>query len=154
MVLRIEIVTEELTHRPEDVVPDFPQDTRSDASWWCDDSAKSPVSYCRFLDADHEVARAKVLPKAGEYRGYTSWSCPHGGVTEIDLIEVRMDLRRSGHRYGRRAVQEICRQYGDPIVALSLDDASDAFWNALGWNAHTHPDDDEYHKCRTLFTSI
>ena len=91
---------------------------------------------------------------SGEYRGYTSWKCPVGGGTEIDLIEVRIDLRRSDRRYGRQAVEEIAHSYGHPVVAMSLDETSDGFWRSLGWASHAHPDEDGYERYRTLFTSV
>ncbi len=96
-----------------------------------------------------------MLPRSGQYLGYTSWSCPQGGATEIDLIEVRVDLGKSDHRYGRRAVDLIAQHYGPPLVAMSLDETSDPFWRSLAWTAHTHPDDNDpqYSRYRTLFTS-
>ncbi|MEV0271441.1 hypothetical protein AB0H43_21905 [Hamadaea sp. NPDC050747] len=154
MALSFEVVTESLSPRREQVIPGFVKDTRFNTSWWCSGSAKSPVSYCRFLDGDVEVARAKVFPGAGEYRGYTSWACPVDGATEIDLIEVRFDLRRSDRRYGRQAVEEIAHRYGQPVVAMSLDETSDGFWRSLAWTAHLHPDDEGHGHYRTLFTSV
>jgi hypothetical protein len=154
MAQSFEVVAESLSPRREHVYPDFETDPRFDPSWWSRGSAKSPVSYCRFWDGDEEVSRAKVLPRCGEYRGYASWNCPPGGVTEIDLIEVRVDLRRSDRRYGRHTVAQIARHYGEPVVAMSLDETSDSFWRSLGWTAHFHPDDDGYRSYRTLFSSI
>ncbi|EGD41661.1 hypothetical protein NBCG_04032 [Nocardioidaceae bacterium Broad-1] len=156
MALSLEVVTESWSAKTEHVTPDFEHDPRFDSSWWHAGSAKSPVSYCRFLDDGDEVARAKVLPRSGEYRGYTSWSCPQGGVTEIDLIEVRNDLRKTGQRYGTRAVDLIGQHFGRPIVAMSLDETSDPFWGSLAWTPHTHPDDNDpqHSRYRTLFSSI
>lgn len=153
MALSFEVVAESLSRGREHVIPPFERDPRFNSSWWSRGSAKSPVSYCRALDGDEEVARAKVLPGCGEYRGYTSWACPPGGATEIDLLEVRVDLRMSDRRYGRKTVAKIAHHYGEPVVAMSLDETSDSFWHSLGWNAHFHPDDDEYRSYRTLFTS-
>lgn len=151
MVLVLETVTESLLQRREPVYPRFVEDSRFMSDWWGSPSTKSPVSYCRLLDDGDEVGRAKILPGAGEYSGYETWSCPPGGATEIDRIEVRIDLRRSGRSYGRKLVAEIGRVYGQPVVAMSLDDTSDGFWRSLGWTAHTHPDGDGY---ATLFTSV
>ncbi len=131
------------------VFPAFGNDLRFDATWWHRGSAKSPVSYCRFLDDGEEVGRAKILPGSHSYASYTTWSCRPGGATEIDLIEIRPDLRRS--RYGRDAVDAIGQTYGQPVIAMSLDGESDLFWRSLGWHAHTHPDGGRY---RTLFTSV
>lgn len=153
MVLSLQVVVESRSLLREHVTPDFFEDPRFNPSWWSWGSAKSPVSFCRFLDGDIEVARAKVLPGCGEYGGYTSWDCPRGGATEIDLIEVRVDLRSSDSRYGRQTVAEIAQHFGEPVVAMSLDETSDGFWQALGWTAHFHPDDDSYRTYRTLFTS-
>lgn len=151
MAVMLEVVTEELSRRLERVHPRFVDDPRFKREWWHRGSAKSPVSFCRFLDDGEEVARAKILPGAGVYAGYTTWSCPAGGVTEIDLIEVRPDLRRSRKQLGRQAVDAIGRHYGHPVVAMSLDEESDLFWASIGWNAHTHPDGGRY---RVLFTSV
>ncbi len=104
------------------------------------------MSYCRILDKGEEVGRAKVLPSSQSYGGYATWACPAPGATEIDLIEVRADLRRLGRNYGRQAVQA----YGQPVIVMSLDETSDAFWRSIGWTAHTHPDGDPH---RVLFTS-
>lgn len=140
MTLVLEVVTESLSRRREHVFPEFQRDPRFNPTWWHSGSAKSPVSYCRFLHDGEEVGRAKVLPASHSYGGYTTWSCPPGGATEIDLIEIRPDLRRSPHRYGRQAVEAIGRAYGCPVIAMSLDATSDLFWEALGWTAHAHPD--------------
>ncbi|HMM94394.1 hypothetical protein [Phycicoccus sp.] len=150
MALVLEVVSESLSPRREHVFAHFEKDTRFNPTWWASGSAKSPVSYCRFLDEGEEIGRAKILPGSRAYAGYTTWSCPQAGATEIDLIEIRPDLRRSGNRYGRQAVVAIGRTYGQPVIAMSLDETSDLFWRSLGWRAHTHPDGDRY---RTLFTS-
>jgi hypothetical protein len=149
--LVLEVVTEVSVRSPRLVFPDFVEDARFDPYWWRDGSAKSPVTYCRFLDNGEEVGRAKILPGSRSYDGYTSWSCPLAGVTEIDLIEIRPDLRRTHKRYGRQAVEAIRLAYGEPVIAMSLDETSDGFWSSLGWIAHTHPDGEGY---RTLFTSV
>lgn len=149
MTLVLEVVTESASHRGEHVYPHFEDDARFDPNWWRDGSAKSPVSYCRLLDGGEEVSRAKILPGSGSYAGYTTWFCPLGGVTEIDLIEIRPDLRRSS--YGRQAVEAISRHFGEPVVAMSLDETSDIFWRSLGWTAHTHPEGIRF---RTLFSSV
>lgn len=154
MTFALQVVAESLSPRQEHVFPAYAQDPGFNPSWWQLGSAKSPVSYCQFLDDGEEVGRAKILPGAGEYYGYTSWRCPPGGATEIDLIEVRIDLQWSGRHYGRRAVEAIGLTYGQPVVALSKDDASDHFWRSLGWTCHSHPDDDEYRSYKRLFTSV
>lgn len=154
MALTFEVVAESLSPRREHVYPNFETDSRFDPSWWSTGSARSPVSYCHLFDGDEEVSRAKVLPGSGEYLGYVSWGCPPGGVTEIDLIEVRVDLRVPGRRYGQNTVAQIALHYGQPVVAMSLDETSDGFWRSLGWTAHFHPDDDDCRSYRTLFSSI
>lgn len=150
MTLPLEVVTESLSPQSEHVFTDFEKDARFNSTWWHSGSAKSPVSYCRFLDNGQEVGRAKILPGSHSYGDYTTWSCPPSGVTEIDLIEIRTDLRRSDKRYGRQAVEAIGRRYGQPIIAMSLDETSSTFWRSLGWTAHTHPVGDGN---RILFTS-
>jgi hypothetical protein len=151
MTLVLEIVAESLSPRREHVFPDYEKDARFNPTWWHSGSAKSPVSYCRFLDTGQEVGRAKILPGSGSYAGYTTWCCPRGGVTEIDLIEIRPDLRLSDKGYGRQAVEAIARTYGQPVIAMSLDETSDGFWRSIGFTAHAHPDDDSH---RILFTSV
>lgn len=150
MTLVLEVVTESLSQKREHVIPGFQRDPRFNPAWWHRGGATSPVSYCRFLESGEEVGRAKVFPAAHSYRGYTTWNCPPRGATEIDLIEIRADLRRSHYRFGRQAVEGIGRAYGRPVIAMSLDETSDRFWEALGWTAHTHPDGFGY---RTLYTS-
>lgn len=149
MTFVLDVVTESLA-RGQHVIPEFDEDPRFDQSWWHSGSAKTPVSYCRFLDDGDEVGRAKILPGAGTYVGYTTWSCPPGGATEIDLIEIRADRR--GKNYGRQAVEAIGREYGEPVVAMSLNEKSDLFWLSLPWTAHSHPDGGRLY--RTLFTSV
>lgn len=151
VTLVLEIVTESLTSRREHVIPDFEKDARFNPTWWHRGSAKSPVSYCRFLDNHEEVGRAKILLGSRSYTCYTTWSCPPAGVTEIDLIEIRADLRRSEEHFGRQAVAAIGLTYGQPVIAMSLDETSDPFWIALGWTSHTHPDGD---RRQMLFTSV
>lgn len=149
MTLELEVVAESLVPG-EHVTPAYDEDDRFNHTWWHDGTAKSPVSYCALREDGEEVARAKILPASRAYGGYTTWTCPPAGATEIDLIEVRQDLRGSEKQYGRHAVLAIVAKYGRPVMAMSLDEASDGFWEALGWTAHRHPDGDHY---RLLFTS-
>lgn len=150
MPLDLEVVTECLTQTRGFVYPSYESDPRFDPHWWRHASAKSPVSYYSLLDDGEEVGRAKVYPGSGSYTAYTTWTCPPAGATEIDLIEIRSDLRRSSEHYGRQAVEAIQQAYGDPTVAMSRDETSDEFWRSLGWRAHHHPDGGRF---RTLFTS-
>lgn len=131
MALVLQVVTECLVHG-EHVSPDYVDDARFNPTWWHRGHAKSPVSYCRLLDGAEEVARAKVLPGSVDYSGYPTWTCPPADATEIELIEVRPDLRPSGLQYGTQAVRAIGRTYGQPVIAMSLDQTSDDFWRSLG----------------------
>lgn len=151
MPLVLEVVTECLSRVREHVVPGYETDARFNSEWWHRASAKSPVSYCRFMAGAEEVGRAKILPGSHSYIGYTTWSCPPDGATEIDLIEIRPDLRRSGKRYGQQAVDAVRRAYGEPVIAMSLDETSDGFWRSIGWTPHIHPEGVRY---RTLFSSV
>lgn len=72
MAVILEVVSENLSTRREHVYPSFKEDSRFNMSWWHGGSAKSPVSFCRFLDGDEEVGRAKILVRSGFYRGYTT----------------------------------------------------------------------------------
>lgn len=150
MPLDLVVVSESQSHLTEHVLPNFPRDPRFNPAWWDRGSAKSPVSYCQLLEVGEEVARAKILPRAGSYLDYPSWHSPPGGVTEVDLIEVRPDLRCTGLRYGARAVEMIGVRYGRPMVAMSLDESSDGFWRRLGWLEHRRLDDEG---ARRLFSS-
>lgn len=150
MALYVEVVAEDLSYRRNHVSPNFGNDKRFKQAWWNPDGGKSPVSYCRFIDDDEEVGRAKVIPRSRSYPGYTTWHPPTADLAEIELIEIRPDLRRSHKGYGRHAVEAIRRKYGDPVIAMSLDETSDPFWERIGWTAHTHPDDDY---ARVLFSS-
>lgn len=150
MELVLRVVTESLHSQSRKVYPEFEPDPRFNPTWWRNGSAKSPVSYCQFMENGVEVGRAKILPESRSYTGYVTWTCPPAGATEIDLIEIRPDLRRSRRRYGSQVVEAIARRYGRPVIALSLDETSDGFWRSLRWAEHTLPDDD---RAKTLFTS-
>ena len=141
MTLRLQVVTESAL-RGQRVYPKFEQDQRFHPNWWRNGCANSPVSYCRFLDNGDEVGRAKILPGSHSYTGYQTWCCPPDGATEIALIEIRQDLRRSERRYGSSAVRAIGRRYGHPVTAMSLNEMTDGFWRSLGWREHTQPGDD------------
>src|SRR5690348_6502368 len=103
MALVLDVVAESLV-RGEHVASEYGRAPGFDPSWWHGSSAKSPVSWCRLRDGGVEVARAKVLHRSRSYSGYDTWTPPPAGATEIDLIEVREDLRRSSKNYGREAV--------------------------------------------------
>lgn len=150
MPLSLEVVTENLSSDRVHVFPEFEADSRFNESWWHGGSAKSPVSFCSFLEDDQEIGRAKIIPGSRSYEGYTTWACPREGATEIDLIEIRPDLRRSDKHYGRKAVDAIGRVYGLPAIALSLNESSNGFWGSIGWIAHTNPESD---RNQTLFSS-
>lgn len=148
--MELEVVSEDLRQRRQ-VVPGFDEDPRFTPDWWILGSADSPVSFCRFIVDRQEVGRAKILPGAGTYADYASWSPALGGATEIDRLEIRVDLRRTGYRFGTQAVELICQVYGTPIAAMSLDQKTDSFWRKQGWTEHHHPEDDG-RRFRRLFT--
>jgi len=63
-----------------------------------------------------------------------------GGATEVDLLEVRADLRGTGLRLGSKAVALIEEAFPGPYVALSLNTNTDGFWRRIGWREHDHAD--------------
>jgi hypothetical protein len=130
--------------------PDFSDDPRFRANWWAGSMPEGPVSWCSLLDGDTEVARAKVKPRSGLGVAYPTYRVPPEGATEIDLIEVRIDLQRSHRGYGRAAVTSLVKSFGAPAVAMSLDEESDGFWRSLRWAEHVHEEDDGH---RRLFSS-
>jgi hypothetical protein len=110
-----------------------------DPQWW-----GRPVTggashhWLSILRGRTEVARAKIR------LGYTfsnnyRIANPPGGFTDIDLLEVRADMR--GARIGTRAVQAIAGAYpGTRLSALSLNEDRDQFWSTLGWQRIPGPD--------------
>ncbi|MEN3268635.1 hypothetical protein [Pseudonocardia sp.] len=109
-------------------------------TWWVG-SAKGPAVWCSVADvALGEVARAQVKPRSFVGAAYPTRPLPAGGATEIDLLEVREHLRRSGLGIGRDVVAMIEEAFPGPYVALSLDATSDGFWRRLGWSEHDHGD--------------
>lgn len=86
-----------------------------------------------------EVARAKVQPGYRIGERYPVGN-PPGGWANIDLIEVRADLRLTG--YGTAAVAAIVEHYdGAPLAAFSKDETTDGFWRRLRWAEHRPVDD-------------
>jgi hypothetical protein len=132
------------------VSPDFSDDPRFRPFWWAGSMPEGPVSWCSLLDGDTEVARAKVKPRSGLGVAYPTYRAPPEGATEIDLIEVRIDLQRSHRGYGRAAVTSLVKSFGAPAVAMSLDEESDGFWRALGWAEHGHEEDDGHRRLFSL----
>lgn len=122
--------------------PDYSDDPRFRPSWWAGSMPEGPVSWCSLLAGETEVARAKVKPRSQLGVAYPSYHVPPDGATEIDLIEVRIDLQRSERGYGRAAVTSLVKSFGAPAVAMSLDEESDGFWRALRWAEHVHEEDD------------
>ena len=61
MTLVLQVVNETLHRQSQRVYPGYEPDERFHPIWWRDGSAKSPVSYCRFLDNGEEVGRAKIV---------------------------------------------------------------------------------------------
>jgi hypothetical protein len=108
------------------------------STWWVG-SAKGPAVWCSVADAAlGEVARAQVKLRSFVGAAYPTRPLPAGGATEIDLLEVREDLRHGGLGIGRDVVAMIGAAFPGPYVALSLDATSDGFWRRLGWREHDH----------------
>ena len=130
--------------------PDFVDDPRFRPWWWTGSMAEGPVSWCSLMAGDTEVARAKVKPRSRLGVAYPTYRLAPEGATDIDLIEVRIDLQRSNRGYGRAAVTSLVKSFGAPAVAMSLDEESDEFWRALGWAEHVHEEDDGHRRLFSL----
>lgn len=123
----------------------FTPDPGFDDRWWLG-IAKGDVVFCSLTtDACGEVARAQIRLHSTLGAAYPTYTRPRHGSTEIDLLEVRTDLR--GRGLGREAVDRLLVGFLPPYVALSLDNRSDDFWRSLGWTEHIHPHD----RGRSLF---
>ncbi|MDO9455246.1 hypothetical protein [Nocardioides sp.] len=108
------------------------------SSWWLE-QAKGPLRFFVLTDTDlGQVARAQVSPTSFSGAAYPTWSGPESGAAEIDLLEVRADLH--GRGLGATTVDQIQAALGVPLIAISLNTASDAFWRSLGWTEHLHQD--------------
>jgi hypothetical protein len=130
-------VSHEWTQKPFLDSPGF------SSTWWVG-GAKGPLVFCSFMMKPvGEVARAQVKPRSSTGEAYPSWTRPRLGSTEIDLLEVRTDLR--GRGIGREAVARLLVELPLPFIVLSLNQQSDAFWRSLGWAEHTHADAADYH---------
>jgi hypothetical protein len=133
--------------------PDFSDHPGFRSVWWAGSMPEGPVSWCSVRDDDIEVAQAKVKPQSGVGVAYPTYSIPPDGATELDLIEVRKDLQGTGQHYGRAAVSCLVESFGAPAVAMSLDEDSDGFWRALGWQEHVHEEDDGHRRLFSLAVS-
>lgn len=135
-LLEPERLTDEWVTRP------FAPDSRFNPSWWTGD-AKGPLAFCAFSALPvGEVARAQVKLASDVGAAYPTYARPRLGSTEVDLFEVRPDLRGTG--IGRTAVDLLLLTFEHPLVALSLNRRSDEFWRKIGWVAHHHVDAANY----------
>jgi hypothetical protein len=116
--------------------------------WWTYGDVRGPLAWCSVTDPDlGEIARAQIKLRSVVGEAYPTRPIPRGGATEIDLIEVRADLRGRGLGIGRSVLALIKEAFAGPYVALSLDEGSDGFWRRIGWAEHDHPDADEARAC-------
>lgn len=115
------------------------------AGWWDTGLVRGPVAWCSARDPSAgEVARAQIKIRSFVGEAYPARRIPRNGATEIDLIEVRADLRGGGRAIGRNFLAMIMKKFPGPYVALSLDESSDGFWRRLGWVEYDHPDAAEF----------
>lgn len=117
----------------------FDPDPRFNDHWWTG-TAKGALAFCAMAtEVEGEVARAQVnLQPVAAGEAYSTFPLTRTRCTEIDLFEVRPDLRRGG--VGRQAVECLVVEFGSPIIAISLDKESDGFWRKVGWTECPHPD--------------
>lgn len=115
------------------------------AAWWNIGLVKGPIAWCSARDPKAgEIARAQIKIRSFTGEAYPSRHIPPNGATEIDFLEVRVDLRGGGRAIGRSFLAMIKEEFPGPYVALSLDESSDGFWRRLGWVEHDHPEAAEY----------
>ncbi|MCW2814889.1 MAG: hypothetical protein JWN84_2344 [Nocardioides sp.] len=125
-------------------------------SWWLE-QAQQPLNFYIAHNAEHgEVARVQVSLSTTSGDAYPTWTRPDNGGAEIDLLEVRSDLR--GQSIGTATIERVQSALAVPLIAISLNAASDAFWRALGWTEHLHEDvetddDDRDDSASLLFAS-
>lgn len=125
-------ITDEVTRRPFTHVRGFNDD------WWLG-TAKRPVVFCFFTTDDQgEVARAQIRPHSSLAAAYPDYTRSQRYSTEIDLLEVRADLR--DHRFGHAAVDLLLAEFPSPCIAASLEQ-SKRFWRSLGWAEFAHPNE-------------
>lgn len=109
--------------------------------WWVG-MGRAPAHWLR---ADHdtlgEVARILVRLASGVGIAYPTRPVPPSGATEIDLLEVRMDLQQTKRGIGRAVVGLVQDRFPGPYVAISRDADSDKFWRGLDWVEHAHEED-------------
>lgn len=130
-ILEAESRSEEWIRKPFEQSPSF------NDSWWLG-NAKGPLVFCSFTTgACGEVARAQIRLDSQLGVAYPSYIRPRLGSSEIDLLEVRTDLR--GQRYGHEVVDLLLAEFPSPCIAHSLDTNSNRFWRSLGWTEHPHP---------------
>ena len=149
-----ELVTLTLTRLQDSPVADelirapFEKSALFKDAWWTG-TVKGPVEWCRIEnERGEEVARARLVVNSRIGASYPSRPVPPKGATQIDLVEVRKDLRFTSRRgIGRQVVDLLTATFPPPFVLISLDQQSDAFWRKLDWREHSHPNGDE----RSLF---
>lgn len=123
----------ERVQKPFESTPGF------DTSWWVFGYEKGPVVWCTVTDAARgEVARAQVRLASRTGAAYPTWRIPATGATEIERLEVRTDLQRSGLRIGSKTLALIREEFPAPFFALSLDTHTDGFWRHVRWREHDH----------------
>ncbi|HTW16626.1 MAG TPA: hypothetical protein VMF51_15920 [Nocardioides sp.] len=110
--------------------------------WWTG-QCHGQVAFASFTDEfGVEVARAQIKLEALTGLAYPTWDRPEGGVTEIDLIEVRDTARGSG--LGTEAVHLLVAAYGPPVIALAKNESAEAFWRQQpGWVEHLRETDSD-----------
>lgn len=107
--------------------------------WWVG-TAKRPVVFCSFTtDHQGEVARAQIRPRSPLGAAYPTYTRSQRDSTEIDLLEVRADLR--DQCFGHAVVDRLLAEFPPPCIAASLNGESARFWRSLGWAEHAHPNE-------------
>jgi hypothetical protein len=122
----------ELTQKP------FKPTRGFDTSWWAMGYERGPVVWSAVIDAElGEVARAQIRLGSHVSAAYPTARTPAWGGTEIERVEVRTDLQRTGLHLGRRTLDFITQEFPGPVFAFSRDADSDGFWEKV-WDGHPH----------------
>jgi GNAT superfamily N-acetyltransferase len=121
----------------------YADDNRFNTSWWRGET-RPPAVFCSFVSAKHgEVVRALIRPEARLGGPYPTYERRHTTTTEIDLFEVRPDMRDRG--FATEALELLADQFPRPLGGLSLNKTSDGFWRKIGWTEHPHEEADPDH---------
>lgn len=109
--------------------------------WGITDKLTSEYEWYEVRDGDEQVALLELdLKPHRSYWSGTDYPLPTDGpdVIEIQFIDVRLPHR--GRGVGTEIVRWVSEQYPDRQM-IALAEASDGFWQSLGWDLIAPVDD-------------